>query len=482
MDGSEIERELEELEIRGERLRALYEQYFMGLEKIEPQVQRKDLERRVQILRKEQIRNTGLRFKFQMLVQRYNTMQQYWSRITREIENGTYRRDVVKAALKIGTKEALTIVGKKRAGQLERLVAAQVERLGRRTASGGRLADDYEEVADVDVIVEDDEHDEVPTPPRHSLPPAPQAYVLPDHGYDPRTHGYSDATPAPHSSPSYGTPPPYGDPAPPSRPSAGGLRLGQRAHTGTFDATPSGIRSAPDPQRPSPEEAARRRVAELAAEVRVQRAPSATQSFGSLDLDFESSAPPPPRRDLAPAAPAKRGFGEIEIGSEPPPPPPRPAPSPPVSSAGRTPSTGQVGQVGPRQSTLMGQPPQPVAQPPAPAPSIAVPPAVAAPQVARPAATLGPRQPTAPFAYRPAPARPVETNESLPDQKLRQIYAKYVETKRAANESTAGVTFDKLAASLRAQEEKLRKAHPNRTVDYDVVLKDGKATIKPVLK
>ena len=36
METPEIERELEELETRIERLRALYEQHFMGLEKLEP--------------------------------------------------------------------------------------------------------------------------------------------------------------------------------------------------------------------------------------------------------------------------------------------------------------------------------------------------------------------------------------------------------------------------------------------------------------
>src|SRR5438552_14472548 len=127
METAEIERELEELETRGERLRALYEQYFLGLEKLEPQIQKKDLERRIFTLRKEQIRNTGLRFKFQMLVQRFNTLQQYWQRVTREIENGTYRRDVVRAAVRFGAKEALTIVGKKRAAQYEKLAAAQAE-------------------------------------------------------------------------------------------------------------------------------------------------------------------------------------------------------------------------------------------------------------------------------------------------------------------------------------------------------------------
>ena len=54
----------------------------MGIERIEPAVVRKDVDRRVYVLRREQIRNTGLRFRFQMLpLQRYNTFQAHWQRI-----------------------------------------------------------------------------------------------------------------------------------------------------------------------------------------------------------------------------------------------------------------------------------------------------------------------------------------------------------------------------------------------------------------
>ena len=57
-----------------------------------------------------------------------------------------------------------------------------------------------------------------------------------------------------------------------------------------------------------------------------------------------------------------------------------------------------------------------------------------------------------------------------------------MESKRSTQESTAGVTFEKLAASLRAQTDKLKAAHPNRAVDYEVVVKDGKTHLKPILR
>ena len=66
MEQTEIEKLVGELEIAVDRLRSLYEQYFMGIEKLEPAVPRKDVDRRIHVLRKEQIRNTALRFRFQM--------------------------------------------------------------------------------------------------------------------------------------------------------------------------------------------------------------------------------------------------------------------------------------------------------------------------------------------------------------------------------------------------------------------------------
>jgi len=93
----QIEELVAELETRVDRLRSLYEQYFMGIEKMEPLVPKKDVERRFQTMRKEQIRNTALRFRFHMVLQKYNTYQSYWMRIMRQIEDGTYKRDVMRA-------------------------------------------------------------------------------------------------------------------------------------------------------------------------------------------------------------------------------------------------------------------------------------------------------------------------------------------------------------------------------------------------
>ena len=102
MEAGEIEKYVGDLEIAVDRLRSLYEQYFMGIEKLEPTVPRKDVDRRIQTLRKEQIRNTAQRFRFQMILQKYNTYQTHWMRICREIENGTYKRHLLKALNRFG--------------------------------------------------------------------------------------------------------------------------------------------------------------------------------------------------------------------------------------------------------------------------------------------------------------------------------------------------------------------------------------------
>jgi hypothetical protein len=102
VEAKEIEAAVGDLETSVDRLRGLYEQYFMGIERIAPAVVHKEVERRLYALRKEQIRNTAVRFRFQMILQRYNTYQTHWQRICRQIEEGTYKRDVMRAQRRMG--------------------------------------------------------------------------------------------------------------------------------------------------------------------------------------------------------------------------------------------------------------------------------------------------------------------------------------------------------------------------------------------
>jgi hypothetical protein len=92
--GAEIEEQLEDLDKRVDRLRVIYEQYFMGIQKQAPSVLHSECERRIRELTQLQIRNTGLRYRFATITQKFGAYNTYWRRTLREIEAGRYVRDL----------------------------------------------------------------------------------------------------------------------------------------------------------------------------------------------------------------------------------------------------------------------------------------------------------------------------------------------------------------------------------------------------
>jgi hypothetical protein len=457
MQPSEVERELEELETRIERLRALYEQYFMGLEKLEPLIPKKDVERRIWVLRRVQVRNTGLRFKFQMLIQRFNTFQQYWLRVVREIDNGTYRRDVLRAAKRFGAKDALTILGKKRAEKYAALAEAQEAR--RRPAGEEEL----EEIRDEELLEEEEEElleaDELLE--EEAEPPSDEAFNM-DLGSDdepPTLHFARSQMPVLPRFPVPYPPPPRAvwsleDPAPP----------------------PANVEKAVPAPRPSDPEAAKRRVAELAAEMKARRSQTEErEAAGPLELDFDFDSPRTVRKPSRRQSSTKLGAVKPPASSAPP--LAKGAASPRRTStrsmrAVRPPSTSSMPRVIPPKETLV---------PESDDAATLVPPPRRERTERPPPAAPAPRRTDRPPAIRAASRRQEQESE-LEEKRLRQIYSKYIETKRTANEPTAGITYEKLADSLRAQAAKLRVSHPAKKVDYEVVVKDGKTLLKPILR
>lgn len=92
-----IEAHLEEMERKLDRLRSLYESYFLGMERMPPNTPRRDLNRLMLEMQQVPIGNSSLRFRFQALSQKWVLHTTYWNRTLREIEMGTYRRDVARA-------------------------------------------------------------------------------------------------------------------------------------------------------------------------------------------------------------------------------------------------------------------------------------------------------------------------------------------------------------------------------------------------
>lgn len=537
MDFKEVDHALEELEGRIERLKALYEQYFMGIEKLEPLVPRKDVDRRIQILRREQVRNTAQRFKFNTLIQRYNSFQQYWARVAREIENGTYHRDVARAAARFGAKDALTIFGKKQAEKYQRLVANQEARKARRTTTHTldeeMLADDellFVEEEEADNVADDADDESRPTPVIPSMRVPPVVPPLP---------------PAPRaSSPGIAVVPP---PLPPVVRASGQMPAPvvnmkadvteeiDLADAEILDVVPDkpaarGRKNAPIrpetmfpmmmrrpseqvarvPEPPPPEvgqrspsippdpAAGKKRVAALAAQVKQRasgtmvpqanqpldleldlgqggRGAGASKASSALDLDFDGDAKP---RDKRPEKTEKKL--DLDLGTS-----ARPTPAPKVETPVALPEVKR--QERPVEESLAGRTPRIEPRPKLdtlpkirelPVESTRTPPSVRGEdeQANRARVAAASRE-------RAASAR--EANESgagLSETRIRQIYGEYVDAKRQVRESTAGVTYDALAKQLRQQAEKLEASNPGRKVDYSVVMKNGKPTLKPVLR
>jgi hypothetical protein len=96
----ELEKEAQVVEEELEALKARYDQYFLGIERREPNRWRDELKKKVMRLKGAFTRNTGLKFRIQSLHARFLSYERLWLRSAREKEEGTYRRDLFKARLR----------------------------------------------------------------------------------------------------------------------------------------------------------------------------------------------------------------------------------------------------------------------------------------------------------------------------------------------------------------------------------------------
>lgn len=99
---------VDELERTLERVRVAYETYFLGLERRAPELARQQLHHKLLELQSVPIANTAVRFRYQNLLQRFTQLGGHWNRTMREIEAGTYRRDVLKAARRMTERDGST--------------------------------------------------------------------------------------------------------------------------------------------------------------------------------------------------------------------------------------------------------------------------------------------------------------------------------------------------------------------------------------
>ena len=82
-------------------LRMSYDKYFAGQMRLEPVKEREAFEKRMQELKTRQSLPTAERFRLQSLQASFISYSSYWNRLNRQIDDGTFKRDVRRAA-KIG--------------------------------------------------------------------------------------------------------------------------------------------------------------------------------------------------------------------------------------------------------------------------------------------------------------------------------------------------------------------------------------------
>lgn len=454
MDLKEAHQLVDELEPKIERLKSLYQQYFMGIEKIPPHILRKDVERSIFRMRRSKIQNTRVRFKFQQLVQRYNTYDQYWGRIMRQIEKGTYKRDLRRAAKRFGQNEALEFAGRQGQAALKGLEEPEEE-----PQDVGPPVYELPDPDNFEIDLGFDE-DDMPTPPsRRSPRPAPQAYHAQE-VWDPGDL-YSDRPPQsappsqPYAQPGHPPQPHYGDavPAPlstqPGYPPPPASQPRGRHPSQNAPAPLAGHPAQPAPGAP-PARANRPRGGALFGG---QRGRGSNAGAAPLPPG-QPPAAPSPAAQRQPQPPRAPGPQLPHRPGAPPSRPPPPAPRRP------------------------GAPPQ---RPPPPAPGARSAPQRPAPAAPTPAPRGGqagqrPQRPAAQHPQRPA-AKRAGTEDGA-----RAVYDEYMRARQRTGKG-ANVSYDAMRKSLQKQADQLRKRHGrNRKVDFEVVEKDGKPLIRPVVK
>jgi|SRR5215472_10179807 len=101
----DILKECSAIEIALEELKAAYEQYFLGTERLSPAKAHQTLRKRFHRLQSTFNRTTSVRFRVQSLSSKFLTYERLWQRTLEEMENGKYKRDLFKARFRAQKKQ-----------------------------------------------------------------------------------------------------------------------------------------------------------------------------------------------------------------------------------------------------------------------------------------------------------------------------------------------------------------------------------------
>ncbi len=433
-----IEEALDALDTLLDRVKVLYEQYFLGIQKQAPAYLHSDVERKLRDLAQLQIRNTALRYRFVTLQQKYGSYHTYWRRTLREIEGGKYHRSlsrVSRHAAATGAEipyEILASMPRRMREQVRRDREAQLALQLRR---GAAVPDEPALVHDTLVDDEDYEYDvDGAGFVRESTDVRQQA--LRAHILDP-----TGLRPAPRAEP-VGSPPhdslslideSDGEldleaffrsveaeelPLPPPLPAAAAP---------VAPAVPE-----PPPAAPEPPPAADARFPDFIA-VRTPAGPPAVRA-ASIGAPARPSSPGLASARPSTTRPLTPPFGQPVIGRPPtgqPVPPPVPAPPAPSQQARPNPIT---------PGSSIGRPPVAVDTLAGPFPREAPPP-------------------------------------GMTEAEVSALYARYVQAKQTIGQPPGPGSYGKLMKTIHAQAPKIMEQYRAKGVEFSVVVQDGQVII-----
>ncbi len=529
-----IEELLDTLDLALDRVKVLYEQYFLGIQKQAPTHLHTDVERKLRDLSQMQIRNTALRYRFVTIQQKFGSYNSYWRRTLRKIESGTYGRALSKLgrqAAQSGAEipaEILAAMPKRMQAQILRDREAALATAARRAKPSTEDDDFLEPEPDTDEAspellaavrlprgpqVLDDSADDLDfdaffasmtdEPPANAAPPAPPP---------------APATPAPLRAASLGG---GARPATPARETQLFTSPGKPAVRPSVPGAPS----APAPiAMAGPTE-----TSVAAARPATPPVPAAAPAAAPAAPALTPPAAPRPSAQMIPSV--LRSSGELTAASGPLLPVTRPTGNiPPIPRPGQTPPgptsivpTGPPESPRPRRSTTLAPsqvtrpnpivagmsrsiPAQPVETLAGPFPreprahpdtDLDLPQPGALPSPVRPQSQVPPRtqplpravaprpQPVAPRPAAPQPAAPrpaappaARTPPGMSEADVNTLYAKYVKAKEMVGETAGPGAYGKLLNTINAQAPKIMAQYKAKGVDFTVVVKDNQVIIR----
>jgi len=445
---AEVEELLETVDKNLDRVKVLYEQYFLGIQKQVPTHPHNDVERRLRDLTQMQLRSTRLRYRLVTLQQKFGSYNSYWRRTLRQIENGTYVRNLHKIgrdAARTGAQvpeEILAAMPKRMRDQVIRDREQALARAAKRAESSGEAGADVGGEAQDEGVAMIQEPVEV----RDRLRTRSGAHIVDDSDSDLDIDAFfkgveaSDAVPAPPV-------------VRPNRIAPGAAAAHGEVHVEemrgpflrpTVQPGQSGVSSPPA----------------MAASGRATTStaiPPRPAAPASVPAGHKSTTSAPPTQ--IPGIPARPGAM-----------PGRPSGAPPLP---RLPTKQSV-QTPPPRPGVVSSAHSVTAAPPPGAPVTS----------ATTRSPLRPQSPQGPAASARPQAVPQRPPPGMTDADVNALYANYVKAKEMVGDRIGPGEHSKLLKTINAQAPKIMSQYNAKAVDFSVVVKDNQVILraKPKLK